>query len=464
MELETVGKTKKLTDKVTPVEIASYACMGGGNAVGQYMYNNFSTYFYTNVAGIDPLVTGTFMTVCKIIDFFTDIFMGVLVDQGKSKSGEKARPWMLRGVIPYSIGLILMFSAPFTGASASLIWAIATFIFATAICFTMNIVPFQAMLPMLSNDRQDRTKFEVAYAVFAMVVMIVAGVSVQPLSEKLGGGKTGWLLTAVILAVVAFVFHLVGYLGTKERVHVEKPKKESSGLSTLQELKYLFSNKYYIIMVVSTFLSGLNTMNASMIYYAQYVVQDMSVLAYMMVLNMAPMLIMLFIIPMIVKRFDKRLVWIIGMAVALVGLFMMYVLRENRIAFFVGMALSAFGVGSGTGTTMSFMSDAIDYGELKTGVRTVGMAFSLNLSIQKVSAALQSLLLGALLTWGEYDASLAVQGDKAVTAIVIAFAVLPVILTIGSLLCAFLMNIEKKYPNMAQELAARRGTAGAAEQ
>lgn len=279
---------KKLTDKVTAVDIAAYASMGGGNAVGTYMYNNFGTYFYTNIAGIDPLVTGTFMTVCKIVDFFTDLAMGVLVDRGKNKSGEKARPWMLRGMIPYSIGLVLMFSAPFTGKTASLIWAIITFIIATAICFTMNIVPLQSMLPMLSNERQDRTKFEVAYALFSMVVMIVAGVSVEPLSTKLGGGRTGWLYTAIIMAVVAFVFHLLGYLGTKERVHIEKAPKEKGGLSTIQELKYLLKNKYYLLMVAGTFLSGLNTMNASMIYYAQYVVQDMSVLAYMMVLNMAP--------------------------------------------------------------------------------------------------------------------------------------------------------------------------------
>lgn len=167
---------------------------------------------------------------------------------------------------------------------------------------------------------------------------------------------------------------------------------------------------------------------------------------------------MLFIVPVISKRFSKRLIWIIGMAVALVSLIIMYVFRDNRVAFFIGLALSSFGVGSGTGTTMSLISDAIDYGELKTGVRTVGIAFSLNLSLQKVSQSLQSLLLGALLTWGAYDASLAVQSDNAITAIIIAFAGLPIILTIGSLICAIFMNVEKKYPNMSEELEARRAT------
>lgn len=458
------NQTAKLTDKVSPTEIASYAIMGGGNAIGQYMYNNFGNYFYTNVAGISPLVTGTFMTVCKIIDFFTDLGMGILIDRGKSKSGEKARPWMLRGIIPFAIGLILMFSAPFSGETASLVWAVISFTVATAICFTMNFVPMQSMLPMMTNDRLTRTKFETWYAIVAMVVMLIAGVTVQPLTEKLGGGKTGWLLTAVILAVITIVLHLIGYLGTKERVHVEKPPKENGGLSMGQELKYLARNKYYIIMLCATILSALSTSNATMIYYAQYVLKDISVLAYMMVLNMAPMLIMLFLIPPIAKRFDKRLVWIVGTTITLLSAIAMLVFREDRIVFMVCLALTSFGVGSTSGTMMSFMSDAIDYGELKTGVRTVGLSFSLNLSAQKIAMALNSLLIGVLLEWGGYDGSLAVQSDKAVLSIIICFIGIPIIVTLGTLICAILMNVEKKYPNMAAELEARRrARAGQAE-
>lgn len=121
MKQETNTKKLNLTDKVTPVEIAAYSCSGGGNGIGQYLYQNFGSYFYTNVVGLNPLVAGTMMTVCKIVDFFTDFTMGILVDHGKSKSGEKARPWLLRGILPYSLGIIMMLSAPFSGGTASLI-------------------------------------------------------------------------------------------------------------------------------------------------------------------------------------------------------------------------------------------------------------------------------------------------------------------------------------------------------
>lgn len=453
---------KKLSEKVTATEIAAYSCVGAGNGLGQCLYNNFGTYFYTNIAGIDPLVTGVFMTICKIIDFITDLFMGVLVDKGKSKTGEKARPWLLRGMLPFSIGMILMFSAPFSQPNATLIWAIVTFILSTAVCYTMNMIPTQSMLPMITNDRYERSKLEVCYTVLSMAVMIGAGMVVMPMVDSMGGGKCGWLLTAAIVALVSLGLHAFGYLGTKERVHVQKTQKES-GISVGTELKYLFKNKYWVLMLPVTIARGLSTINVSMVYYAQYVTQDLSVLPYLMLLNMGPMVVMLLIAPFIIKRFGKRTIWVGGTILCTLSLLIMWLFQSNPTALFIGFALNSFGTGGINSTFMSFIGDAVDYGEYKNGVRTVGMAYSVNFSLEKAATAVQSLIFGALLTWGGYSASLAVQPEKAVTAITIAFIGLPLILSLVTLTCALLMNVEKKYPNMAKDLEVLRAKRAAQE-
>lgn len=456
MKKETTAQTPKLTDKVTPVEIAAFSCAGGGNGIGQYLYQNFGSYFYTNVVGLNPLVAGTMMSVCKIVDFFTDLSMGILVDHGKSKSGEKARPWLLRGILPYSLGIILMLSAPFNGGTASLVWAALTFVLATSICFTMNVIPFQSLMPMTTSDRYDRTKMEIGYALVTMVIMMACGMVINPLVKAMGGGKRGWFLTGIILAAVAFALHLFGYLGTKERIHVEKPKTEKRTMSVATELKYLATNKYYVLIVLATAFSGLNTMNASMIYYAEYVANNLNVLSFMVVLNMAPMLLMLFVTPVVVKKFNKRAVWVTGMAISSLSYIIMWAFKDVPVLLYIGLAMSSLGVGGITGTTMAFVSEAIDYGELKHGVRTVGIAFSLNQSLQKLFTALQSLLLGAMLNWGHFDSAKAVQPDEAVTAITVCFIVIPLITTLISLVCGILMDVEKKYPDMAEQLEAAR--------
>jgi len=451
-----MDKGVQITSKATPKEIAAFAIYGGGNGIFNYMLNSFGTYFYTNVVGIDALVAGVFMTVCKIIDFFTDLFMGTLIDRVKNKSGEKARPWLLRAMVPGSIGLILMFSAPFSGGTASLIWAIATYFLATSIGFTMNIIPYQAMMPLISGERVSRTKLEATYGIVAMAISLVAGISVEPLANALGGGKKGWLLTACILSVVALVLHIIGYLGTKEHVHVERPAMEKrSWAETSKELGYLFKNKYWVLIAIFCAVNSLSTMGASMMYYVQYVMGDFSVLAYIMILMMVPPMVMLAIAPAIVSKFGKTTVVRLGSIMMLIGGLIIWFVPQAT-AFYIGVALLAFGQGGATATMISFMGDSIDYGEYKFGVRSDGIGISLNVSITKIAQALAALLLGAILTAGGFNADEFVQSASSITAIKICFVGVPIIISILLFIISILNDVEKKYPNLAELLEEKR--------
>lgn len=446
----------KLTEKATPKEIAAFAIYGGGNGIFNYMLNSFGNYFYTNVVGIDAMITGVFMTVCKIIDFFTDLLMGTLIDKVENKSGEKARPWLKRAMIPGSIGLILMFSAPFAEGSASLIWAIATYFIATSICFTMNIIPYQTMMPLISGERVSRTKLEAAYGIIAMAISLVAGICVEPMATALGGGKRGWLLTATILAAVALILHLIGYLGTKEHVRVERPVSEKVGYAeVLKQVGLLFKNKYWVLIALFTIINSLSTMGASMMYYVQYVMGDFSVLAYVMIVMMVPPMIMMAIAPMIVAKFGKCTVIRLGSLAMIVGAVIVWS-SASASAFYVGMILLAFGQGGATATMISFIGDSLDYGEYKFGVRTDGVGVSLNVSLQKIAQASASLLLGAILTVGGYDSTVMQQTASGMLAIKVAFCGVPMLIAIGLFIISIFMNIEKKYPDLPEQLAKMR--------
>lgn len=452
-------KQENLTHPLTAKEIASFAAFGGGNSWSNYMLNSFGSYFYTNVAGIDSLVAGSFMSAVKVTDFITDLILGGLIDNTRNKSGEKARPWLKRSIIPSSIGMLLLFSAPFASSSASLIWAIGTYFLATSICFTMSNIPWQSSMPLLTDDRFSRSKLEITQAIVGMAISMLAGATVNPLVNALGGGKKGWFIVACIMAVIMLVFHTVGYLGIHEHVKVEKPKQEKrSAAAILHEVGFLLKNRYWVTMIIFTACASLSTMMASMAYYAQYVAGDMSVMGYMTVLNMAPTIVMLLVAPFIIKRFGKSTVMRLGVICQLVGFGVMWFMG-NGASLYIGLVLSAFGQGGSSATMMSFIAEAVDYGEYKFGVRTEGIGYSVNISVQKLAQALAALILGVILTWGGFDASLMVQSDKAITAIKIAFIGVPVIISCINLVCAFAMNVEKKYPNMQQELAERRAAA-----
>lgn len=446
----------QLTKKASPKEIAAFAVYGGGNGIFNYMLNSFGSYFYTNVVGINSLVTGIFMTVCKIIDFFTDLIMGTLIDKTKSKSGEKARPWLKRAMIPGSLGLILMFSAPFTTERASLIWAIATYFLATSIGFTMNIIPYQAMMPLISGERVSRSKLEASYGIIAMVISLVAGICVEPMAGALGGGRKGWFLTACILSVVALALHLVGYLGTKEHIRIEQPMQEKRELKdVIKELGYLFKNKYWVLVAIFSAVNSLSTMGASMMYYVQYVMGDFSVLAYVMIVMMLPPMVMLAIAPVIVSKFGKVAVVRIGSVVMILGAVIVWFFSSS-ISFYLGVVLLAFGNGGATATMISFIGDSIDYGEYKFGVRTDGIGISLNVSLQKIAQACATLILGGILTIGGYDPQEMVQSASSIMAIKVCFCGVPMMIAIVLFIISIFLNVEKKYPDLSELLEKKR--------
>ncbi|MCR5082568.1 MAG: glycoside-pentoside-hexuronide (GPH):cation symporter [Parasporobacterium sp.] len=443
----------KLTDKTSPKEIAAFAIYGGGNGIFNYMLNSFGTYFYTNIVGIDALVAGFFMTILKVVDFVTDFLMGTIIDHTNHKSGEKARPWLAKAMVPGSIGLILMFSAPFAnGSTASVVWAVATYFIATSICFTMNLIPYQAMMPLVSGNRVNRSKLECAYGVIAMVISLVAGICVEPLATALGGGKKGWFLTAVILAIVALILHIIGYLGTKEHVRLETPpKRKRDKAEVAREIGYLFRNKYWVLTMLLTVITSLSTMAQSMMYYVQYVMGDFSVLAYVMIVMMVPSMVMLVIAPMIVKRFGKAMVIRVGAIAMLAGAIIVWCFGAAW-SFYTGMVILSFGAGGATATMISFLGDAIDFGEYKFGVRSSGVGVSLAVSLQKIAQACAALILGAILTAGGYDAEAMVQSDSGVFAIKIAFCGVPIIIAACTFVISLLLNIEKKYPDLPEKL------------
>jgi GPH family glycoside/pentoside/hexuronide:cation symporter len=69
---------------------------GAGDFGSNYSWTFISTFaliYFTNTVGIGAAVIGTLMMIAKILDGFTDVIMGNLIDRTRSKMG-KARPWL----------------------------------------------------------------------------------------------------------------------------------------------------------------------------------------------------------------------------------------------------------------------------------------------------------------------------------------------------------------------------------
>src|SRR5699024_12814209 len=115
--------------------------LGGRDKFG-YMFGDFrhdftfllqSTFFlivYTNVMGISAAHVGTLLFAARILDAFTDVGAGRLIDVLPLGRSGRFKPWLLRIMIPVAGAAFLMFSPFLQDGSygVRLAWMIGTYV------------------------------------------------------------------------------------------------------------------------------------------------------------------------------------------------------------------------------------------------------------------------------------------------------------------------------------------------
>ena len=80
-----------------------------GNDFTFILSSLFLMKFYTDVMGVSAGVVGIVMMAARIVDAFTDITMGQIVDRCKPTADGKFRPWLKRMCGPVAIASFLIF-------------------------------------------------------------------------------------------------------------------------------------------------------------------------------------------------------------------------------------------------------------------------------------------------------------------------------------------------------------------
>ena len=129
--------------------LAQFALNANGKLTGQL------TYFYTTKLGIASGTVATVLLVSKIFDAFSDLFMGKIVDRTNTKDG-KARPWLLRMVIPAFLAWVLLFTVPASLGSFRYLYALITSVFASAIVYTAIADTYYTMLSYKTKSSEEK--------------------------------------------------------------------------------------------------------------------------------------------------------------------------------------------------------------------------------------------------------------------------------------------------------------------
>lgn len=417
--------------------------------------STFMVFFYTDVAGIAAGVVATIMLVSRLLDVLTPV-MGVVVDRTKSKHG-KCRPWLLWMAIPFGISTVLLFTVPNLGPTGKIIYAFVTYNLAFTVVFTIINTPYGTLTALITRDQYQRSILNLFRMILAVIGMLLISAITLPMVKAFGSGPQAWQKTFMCFGAIATVLFLVTFAGTKERVQPGN-HGDAQHVPLGIGLKALFGNKYWVLLATLSIVAFIHIpgLLGATIYYAQVTLGNASYIGLLMGALMAPTLLGMFVLPPLIKRFGKRNTAIIGTVVTIVGQLMMLVAPVSLAVVVVSLALKGLGGATLMGTFYAMVTDTIEYGEWKSGVRTEGLVYGAANFGTKLGTGLGAALVGWVLGLGGYIGGAVVQTTSAQFAVKSLFLYVPLVLLVLQLILLWAYKLDQEYPTIIAELQQRK--------
>lgn len=413
----------------------------------------FATYFFTDYLGIAAGVAGTILMISRIFDGFSDIGMGTIVDKTKSKHG-KARPWLLWLAIPMGLSMIPLFSAPNLSNVGKVAWAFITYNLVTTIMYTAVNVPYMSLTSLLTDDSVERSKMSIVKMTLAFVAVLFVNAFTMKLVDVFGGGEKGWQYTALLYGVLIVITFYIAFFSTKEKVSVFSSPEEKGAQKG--ELRNLFRNKYWVMMVGVTLLIYILSGTAgATVYYCKYIFQNEALMPILTFAAQLPSIAMMFVLTPLVKRFGKRNVSLFGMLLVIGGSLVMAFAPKSIPVVVTGLIIKAVGTAGISAFIQPMIADTVTYGQWKFGTKGDGKAFGGFSFGMKCGTGLGSAMIGWLLAWGGYVATAAEQSAGALKAIEILYIYIPMVAAALIAIILWFYKLDKEYPVIIKELNQR---------
>lgn len=445
---------------------------GVGN-LGMNMINavlgSFLTIYFTNVALLDAGVIASIIAASKIFDGISDLIVGRMVDATHSKYG-KARVWLIRMCIPFAIATMLLFWVPpMFPTMLKYVYVFLIYNIVNAVCYTAMLVPYFSMISLISRNPYERGFLGNVQQVFSTLGNVIINSIFIALLTKFTSDaaniytQRAFSLTMLVICVAMVVLAMVCVLCTKERVGVIKDEAEKAAeeelrkndASTLETVKALLTNKYWIMLTVSMFVVFFVIIMYAVgaVYYAQYIFDDMGQYSWMANSISIAQFATMFVTPIIMKKVDKRWIYTAGMGTLTLG-FLGFGFFGTSIPVMIACnALKGIGLGMSGGMALGMVADTITYGQLKSGINTVGMGNAGVSAAQKLGMGLGTAVLGWVLSAAGFDGALsaAEQPGSVATVIQFLYTWLPMIMCLVVLvIMVFFYNIEKDLAKMQE--------------
>ncbi len=402
------------TGKMSFISKLSFGVGAFGKDAVYAIVGTYLMMYLTDYRGVAPAFVGGLFMIARIWDAFNDPFMGMIVDNTKSRWG-KFRPWILIGTIMNAIVLVLLFANNNLEGQPYLIWC-SVFYILWGMTYTVMDIPYWSMVPALTEDESERSQIAAIPRIFASLAWLIINSFGLIMVTKLGGGDDvkGFSILAIIIAIVFIISAILTCIYCKEKVVI--PRDEKTTIRGMMNVLFKNDQVKVVLGIALFFNVAYQLSNSFALYYFKYVaertydIEGNGILypIYAGVAGFAQMGSMA-ILPFMSKKIGKKVSFFFASFCPVAGFALLwavgYFIPTN--AFMVGLCSAIINIGVGFMLVFItiFLSEVVDYGEYVIGTRNESILFSMQTFVVKFAGAFSGFVGGIGLTLIGYKAN-----------------------------------------------------------
>ncbi|MDO4623223.1 MAG: MFS transporter [Eubacteriales bacterium] len=430
----------------------------------QVIMLQYLSIYASDTLGVAVGTVGTLLLASKIVDAFTDILAGWLVDNTKHKWG-KGRPYEL-GIVGMTITTILLFSCSTEWSYViKCVWIFSMYTLCFSIFSTLRSAALNPYtIRHFSNNKVLITKVASYGSIITMAGSMTMSIAFPIFMARIATSSGGWTMLIAAIMIPATLIGVLRFLVCKEDPSVDADDKHKG--VDIKEIFVMFAkNKYVWIYAIIMLSFNVITNLAVGTYFFKWVIGNMALMSISGIVSIV-ILPFMFVMPAVARKCGSisNMIFILGF-VGIIGYGIAYLGGASVVTAMVGMVLGNLATLPLSYYGVLFIMNICTYNEMIGLPRMDASSGILANFTSKLGAALGAWVTGAILSFGGYlsGTNVTAQPASAIQAIRFDFAIMPIICLVVIMVCAKMFSVlEKKVPAWEAEQKAKREAEAAA--
>ncbi|USU13869.1 MFS transporter [Sphingomonadaceae bacterium OTU29THOMA1] len=352
----------------------------------------------TNLLRVPPALAGGIFLAGLVLDAVLDIVVGTLAGRGERRGGRYGAFIML-GAPATGAAFVMLYSLPMVGSVAVSAVAAAALLFRGL--YSIADVPHNAMIGLLTNDSQSRTRIASYRYLFSTISSLLIACTVPSIIISPNDYSQLHKLSIAAAGISVITLWVAWIVNRRFLINTRTSIRKGTG----DVICGIINDADAKLLLIALVLTGLGpaAFGRGFLYYSQYVANDTHILS----TNLIGVAIGQFgglpVWAWVAQRKEKATALMLSHAVAGAGFCMLWIVGPDRIEALLLCFVVGFGLAGVYMLPWAIAPDVADRVAAKVGESAEAMLFALCILVMKASIGVSAAVAGIMLQLSLYE-------------------------------------------------------------